>query len=173
MKNTMSFFITLLFCFQNIVGQSTATKLNKTAVKLDSSSNAINSTTNAVSNTSAALNNMGKTVGEIFKSKKKEKYQTQTPSPEAGLTSGATASSTIVITIQKVDYSKLKTMKDSIKVISGVHTVEMTFNPATSSLSVGYSGKADELWDALPQRITDMYNLTKLESNSISAELKK
>jgi hypothetical protein len=171
MKNII-FFIAVLFCFESVIGQPSANKLNKTAVKLDSNSNAINNTSNAVSNTSAALNNMGKTIGGIFKSKKKEKIQTQAPAPEAGLSTEA-ATPTIIITIQNVDYAKLKTMKDSIKAISGVHTVDMTFNPTASSLSVGYSGKADELWDALPKRITEMYNLTKLESNSISAEFKK
>jgi hypothetical protein len=172
MKNII-FFIATLFCFTTIIGQRTANKINKTAVKLDSNTNALNNTSAAVSNTSAAIGNMGKTIGDIFKSKKKEKYQTQTPSPEAGPSAQATAANTIIITILGADYAKLKLTKDNIKAIAGVQSVDMTFSQDNSSLNVSYSGKADALWEALPNNITSMYNLMKLESNSISAQCKK
>jgi hypothetical protein len=163
------------------IAQSAATKINRTVSKLDSNNNAINNTTNAITNTSAAVGNMGKTIGGIFKSKKKESQQVQSPSegPSAAPVSAPQNNAaqnnvnTIFITIRGVDYTKLKLTKDNIKSIAGVQTVDMTFNASSSSLSVQYSGKADQLWEALPENVTKMYNLTNMDGNNISAECKK
>lgn len=173
MKKTLILLAALIVFITMTSAQSVADKVNKTNDNVNNTSNSINNTSDAITNTSNAVSNLSNTVGGLFKGKKKKDSVAQAPINQVAASIPSQGLNTIVINITGVDYAKLKCIKDSIKVIAGTQSADMSYSTNGSSLNVLYSGKAGELWDALSPKVSAMYNIISLNDNAISAAFKE
>ena len=178
MKKTFILF-SCLFAFILIAGaQSVASKINKTNNKINNTDTAVNATSDAINNASGtlsnagnALNNFANTLGGMIK--KKPKQGTAKTTDTATQVKQTVNANTIIISIAGADYTSLKKLKDSLKAVTGVQSVEMNYNSAGSSLSIASDKKADDLWDVLSDNIATHYNIISMNANAINVAYKR
>ncbi|MBE7172645.1 MAG: hypothetical protein INR73_18845 [Williamsia sp.] len=179
MKEILTVFVCLFTFILTLSAQSIDSKIKKTNSKLSNTDTAVQGTTAVINNASGtlgnaghALSNLGNTIGSMVKRK---------PKPSAGKTASATDSAaqakqvaayTIMISITGADYASLKKLKESLKAVAGVQSVDMNYKPAGSSLSVTADKKADDLWDGLSDDIAAHYSIVSMNANTINIAYK-
>ncbi|WP_138476889.1 hypothetical protein [Dyadobacter bucti] len=161
--------LSLIICLVTLHARSqaieTLNKVNQGAATLNQGANTLNNTSAAANNTANAVGNSFRTIKGLIPDKKNK---------EKEMTEAVTATtSNILVTIVNVDYSKLKEVEEHVKSVSKVKNTSKKFSSASSTISVEYTGQADELWDALPETIRNMYDLKELGDGVISLEAKK
>lgn len=181
--NKMKKTFTLLSCLlvfisitsaQSVAGKikKTNSKINNTDTAVNATSDAINNSTSTLSNAGSALSNFGNTLGGMVKKKHKTDVAKTTATDSTTLAKQA-AANTIMISITGADYASLKKLKENLKAVAGVQSVDMNYNSGGSSLSINYNKKADDLWDGLSDDIATHYNIISMNGNTINVAYKK
>ena len=150
-----------------LVGTTSFAQFNSTVGTVNAAAYSAANVNSAVSNTGSAVKSTANTVkdiGSLFKKKEK--------SVEIGK-EAVVATNVIIITITGIDYTRLKLTEDNIKPIEGVKSTIKKFSTSGSIIEVTYTGKDDQLWDALPETIKELFNLTDLGNGKIILEQKK
>ena len=149
-------------------------KINNTDTSLNNTSVAINNTSNTVSNAGTAFGNLGRTIfGKTNKKAKTDVAKTVTATDSTTQAKQAGTANTIIISIAGADYPTVKKLRESIKSVAGVQSVDMNFNATGSSLSIASGKKADDLWDGLSNDLLAHYNVISMNDNSINVTYKK
>ena len=158
---------------QNIVDKINKTndKINNTGTAINHTSDAINNSSKTVSNAGNALSNFGKSVGGL--TKRKQKKETGKSAATSDSAKQAEKANIVKITIAGVDYASLKKLKESLKSVPGVQSIEMNFSSSGSSLSVASDKNADDLWAGVPNDVSIHYNIISLNNDSISVAYKQ
>ncbi len=180
MKTTF-ILLSCLFAFmlttnaQNVAGKinKTNNKINNTDTAVNATSAAINSSTSTLSTAGSALSNFGNTLGGMVKKKHKPGTAKTAAETDSAAQAKQVAANTIIISIAGADYTSLKKLKESLKVITGVHSVDMNYNSTGSSLSIVSNKKADDLWDGVSDDVAAHYNINSMNGNAINVAYKK
>lgn len=158
-----------LFCCLVASTQSTTQKVSNT---IANGAWKANQAKNAVGDTKEAVDDVKKMAEGIF-GKKKKKDKEQQPEKPAVAEVKPAATPMMLITIANVEYAKLKELEEVLKSLNGVTSTSKKFSTASSSIEVGYGGKADELWELIPKEYKAMYDLKDLADGKITLEAKK
>jgi hypothetical protein len=81
---------------------------------------------------------------------------------------------TIAILIRDIDYDdeSLALLKETIKKLKGVRSVEMRYKSASAMLAVSYKGKSTDLWDQLPVDARKAFKLVEAGDNTLTLQHK-
>jgi hypothetical protein len=76
---------------------------------------------------------------------------------------------TMTIVVPNIDYDNvnLSQLKESIKKVKGVKSVNMHYNASTARLEIAFKGKPTELWDNVPPLIRSRFKLIEALENKI------
>ncbi|MFD2936409.1 hypothetical protein [Spirosoma flavum] len=165
MKMSTLFSIAFSLIGANSIAQSALSQISSTVGNVNSAAYGASNVNAAVSNTGSAIKGTANTVKDISSLFKKKEKPAETIKE--------VASNAIIITITNIDYPKLKLIEDTIKPIEGVKSTLKKFNANGSTIDVVYTGKDDQLWDALPEKFKEMFTLIDLGNGKIAIEQKK
>lgn len=160
--------------------QNVTKKINKTNNKISNTDTAVQGTSAAINNASgtlsgagSALSNFGNTLGSMVKKKSKPGAAKTAAAADSATMAKQAAANAIIISITGADYPSLKKLKESLKAVAGVQSVDMNYNSTGSSLSIATAKKADDLWDGVPDDIAAHYNIISMNGNAINVSYKK
>jgi hypothetical protein len=150
----------LLACSAATVAQN---KIDNTTNQVDKTNSTINSANSTVTTTGETAQNLKSTITSLFGGKKEKKKADST---------GVVPGESVHFNITNVDYNTLKKLEDNVKTVKGVKGTTKKFNPGGSTLDVTFKGKSDEVWDAIPETIRNLFELQDLDDSTITLDMK-
>ncbi len=179
MKRILTVFICLLTFILTLSAQSIDSKIKRTNSKISHTDTAVQGTTTVINNASGTLDNAGNalsnftnTIGSMVRRKPKQGAGKMVGATDSAAQTKQVAANTIMISITGADYVSLKKLKESLKAVAGVQSVDMNYKSAGSSLSITGDKKADDLWDGLSDDIASHYNIVSMNGNTINIAYK-
>ncbi|SKB76928.1 hypothetical protein [Dyadobacter psychrophilus] len=161
--------LSVLFITFNVQAQvgETIVKVNQGAATLNQGASTITNTATAAGNTATALSRSVQLIKGFIPEKKDKDKSKAAPDVVA-----EKPANVIVLTIMNVDYNNLKTVEENVKSLTNVKSTSKKFSTANSTISIEYTGQADELWDALPETVKTLFELKALGDGTIALEKK-
>ena len=82
---------------------------------------------------------------------------------------------TMSIVVSDIDYDNinLAQLKDNLKKVKGVRSVDIKFNGTTATMEIAYKGEATNVWDSLPVTTKSAFKVSEIGDKNIKLSYKQ